>query len=56
MSACHASALTSALFKPGVQISRTRLTRILSVQGMHRESNISRLQKLQAKALQMGIV
>jgi hypothetical protein len=38
-----------------MQISRTRLAQILSVNGMHRESAESRLQELQAEALQMGI-
>src|SRR5271166_5817012 len=45
----------SALFKPDVQISRIRLTRILSVPGMHSEPTLRRLQELQAKALQMGV-
>ena len=49
------SSTASALFKPCMQISRTRLAQILSVKGMHRESAESRLQELQAEALQMGI-
>ena len=32
-----------------------RLAQILSVQGMHRESAVSRLQEPQAEALQMGV-
>ena len=55
VSACHANRVTSALFKPGMQIFRTRLARILSVQGMHSESTMSRLQEPQAEALQMGV-
>ena len=45
----------SALFKPDVQISRIRLTRILSVRGMHSESAMRRSQEPQAEALQMGV-
>src|SRR5262249_39078702 len=48
-------AAASALFKPCVQISRTRLARILSVQGMHSESAMSRSQEPQAEALQMSV-
>ena len=55
ISAGHANRCTSALFKPGLQISRTRLAQILSIKGMHSESITSRLQKPQAKALQMGV-
>jgi hypothetical protein len=38
-----------------MQISRTRLAQILSVQGMHKESTLNRLQEPQADALQMGV-
>jgi hypothetical protein len=36
ISACHAIVVTSALFKPDVQISRIRLARIQSAPGVHR--------------------
>src|SRR5262249_39537214 len=48
-------AASSALFKPDVQVSRIRLARIHSIEGMHRKPTTSRSQELQAKALHMGI-